>query len=95
MAKFQIRYALGGGFGGTQFKDWETIDAKDLAEAEEEACNEYRSYEGMHGLFNREEELVENPDLTEADLDAMERDDIESWIEFEAQPYRKCDEPEA
>lgn len=54
MAKFQIKYALGGGFGGIANKDWETIEAKDLSDAENQAydlaCLEYESYEGSNGL---------------------------------------------
>ena len=54
MLKFQIKYGLGGGFGGCDRMDWETIEARDHDHAEElareESIREYESYEGLHGL---------------------------------------------
>ena len=86
--KFKIRYALSGGFGGCENKDWETIEAINLLDAEKQAeemaRDEYFSMEGMYGLFNAEEELEEDPDLTKDDIHAMQEEDIDSWIDFEA-----------
>ena len=52
---WQMRYGLGGGFGGCKNKDWEDLPGVDKEEqaneiAYEAACEEYESYEGLHGL---------------------------------------------
>jgi len=84
MALYNIYKGLNGGFDGASYS--ETIECDSLEEAEayayEEACQEYDNYEGMHGLFNEEEELEENPNLTQNDLDAMRIEDMENWIEY-------------
>ena len=84
---FEIKYALGGGFGGVENVDWEPCEAESLEEATqwayEGARDEYHSYGGSHGLFNREDALEEDPDLTDDDLNALEVDDMEGWIEYE------------
>ena len=84
MPKYRIYAGLGGGFGGAEYiKTTDDVEKSDAeSEAYEEACNIYYSYEGLHGLFNREDELEEDPDLTDDDLDSMESDDKESWIEY-------------
>lgn len=83
MPKYKIFAGLGGGFGGAKYITTTDDVEKSYAESKayEEACNIYYSYEGL-GLFNREDELEEDPDLTDDDLDAMELDDKESWIEY-------------
>jgi len=46
----------------------------------------------MHGLFNEEEALEENPDLTEDELADMAQEDMENWIEYWAKEYVEGDE---
>ena len=81
---WQVKYGLGGGFGGCG--EWEDTDCKTRKEAEdlayELARGEYFNYSGLHGLFNEEEALEEDPDLTEEDLNDMMEEDIERWIEY-------------
>lgn len=87
MAQFEVRYGLGGGFGG--YGDWEPcFSCKNIEEAlefaRECAVQEYESYGGMHGLITEEEIAEENPDWDdEAIMDAV-REDMESWIMYDA-----------
>ena len=84
MALYNIYAGLSAGFGGAIFQ--ETSEQNSLADADsyayELACNEYESYRGLHGLFNADEALKEDPDLTKNDLQDMEIEDRESWIEY-------------
>lgn len=86
MEKFLVKYALGGGFGGAELAEGEILEFENYKQAEayaiEMAREEYFSYEGLYGLFDREEALEESPSLTEGDLDAMVEDDLESWIDW-------------
>lgn len=93
MAKFYIRYGLGGGFGGCERNDWEETECFDLAEAQQEAylgaCEEYESYAGMHGLRDigqiQEEYLEdEGEELTEEDAIEMFKEEREDWLDYEA-----------
>ena len=81
---FQIRYGLGGGFGGCG--DWEDTDAKNYAQAEdmayEKACEDYESYVGLHGLRTLEE-IMEEEDVDEEVAQEESDQERESWINFE------------
>ena len=83
--KFEIRYGLEGGFGGCG--DWETIEVKDKDDAEawarDYAIEVYSSYGGMHGLFNDEDALEDDPTLTEEALNELFWEDVENWIVYE------------
>ena len=52
--KFEIKYALSGGFGGCDNQEWEEIEAEDTEEALlvawSSACEEYDSMAGMNGI---------------------------------------------
>ncbi len=89
MAKFEIRYALGGGFGGVEQEDWEEIEAKDLDKAMgiayEQSCQVYESYEGLHGLRGVFE-IMEEDNCSEEDAEITWRDERESWLDYEARP---------
>lgn len=89
--KFRIRYALGGGFGGCENKDWEEIEAEDLDEANtiawQNACEEYDSYLGMHGIRDIDE-IMEEDDCDEEEAEAERNEDRESWIEYEAEEIK-------
>ena len=94
MPFYKIYAGLGGGFGGADYIATEEFDNEEDAEqyAFEQAVEEYQSYEGLRGLFNREEAIEENPDLTEEDLDDLEREDMESWIEYWVKEIDSIDE---
>lgn len=85
--KFEIRYGLGGGFGGCENKDWEPIEADSLEEAEneayEQACQEYEMYEGMHGLRSAYQ-IMEEDGLDEDEAEEEWREERESWLDYEA-----------
>lgn len=87
MPQYKIFAGLGGGFGGA----FEVVIEEHnnltnaIYSAYEYACNEYDSYGGMHGLFNEEDALAENPDLTEEELEEMRQEDLEAWVEYWAE----------
>ena len=90
MKKFEIRYGLGGGFGGAG--DWEEIEADSLDDAinqaYEYACQEYDQYDGLHGLLTINDIMEEEG----CDYDYAEQvwmDDRESWIEYEAREVQE------
>jgi hypothetical protein len=88
MKKYEIKYGLGGGFGGCG--DWEVIEADSLEEAEtmayEKALEEYDSYAGSQGILSEEEIAEENPEWGTDEVFQAYREEAESWIEYEAQP---------
>lgn len=90
MPKFQIRYALAGGFGGVENADWETIEAEDLEKATDEAyqgaCGVYDSYDGLHGLRSISQ-IMEEDDCDETEAEQVWEDERESWLDYEARPY--------
>lgn len=85
MKKFEIRYGLGGGFGGCG--DWEESNAKNeedaYAHAHEMAIEEYEMYEGMHGLENTCTIAEENPDWDEDEVWDEYVECRESWLNYE------------
>lgn len=89
--KFKIRYALGGGFGGCENMEWEEIEAEDLDEANdiayENACDEYESYAGMHGIRDIPE-IMEEEGVDEEEAQDVFMEDRESWIEYEAEEIK-------
>ena len=87
MSKFEMRYALSGGFGGVENKEWEDSDAETLEEAEKDAyqmaCEEYDGYDGLHGLRTTEEIMEEDGvDGDEAQETWIE--EREGWLDYEA-----------
>ena len=89
MKKFNIYAGLGGSVGGAEFS--ETIEAKDKQEAEDYArqcaIESYESYEGCHGILNRDdvfEDLLESfgEDPSEEDVESHYMEEIESWITY-------------
>lgn len=86
MAKFEIKYGLGGGFGGLDGCDWEQSHATNRDDAQRDAyeCAKelYLSYNGMHGLLIEEDVMEEN----NCDWDTAQEivnEDIESWIDYD------------
>ncbi len=90
--KFRIRYALSGGFGGCENKDWEEIEADTLDEANDEAYRlaneEYESMEGMHGLRTTEE-IMEEDEVEQEEAEEIYREEKEGWLEYEAEKVKE------
>lgn len=93
MAQYKIYAGLGGGFGGAQYIGTETFETEQAAYdyAFECACEEYDSYEGLHGLTSYND-IYENPedygldeDFSEDDVIDAYRDERENWIEYWAE----------
>ncbi|KKL52794.1 hypothetical protein LCGC14_2281930 [marine sediment metagenome] len=85
--KFEIRYALSGGFGGVENEDGKEIEADDLEKAEriawESACEVYDSYEGTSGLRTVDEIIVDD-DCSEKEAEETWTEERESWLDYEA-----------
>ena len=89
MAKFEVRYGLGGGFGGPG--EWEEVEETSLDNAEkyayECACEEYDSYGGLHGLDDIES-IIEEEECSEEDAEIIWRENRESWLAYEAREIK-------
>ena len=99
MPWFKIYAGMGGSFGGAQYQDtyeYANIDEA-TADAYRMAEEEYKSYEGYHGIMSPEdveEDLRDSgfigEDMTDdeiADMIAYHyREEIESWISYYALP---------
>ena len=83
---WQIRYGLGGGFGGCERNEWEDTDAKTEEEASrfawESACEEYDQYDGCHGLRDLET-IMEEDDLSEEGAQEEWEEEREGWLDYE------------
>ena len=91
--KFLVKYALSGGFGGCKREEGEIIEAGNEGDAYdyayEMACQEYDSYDGMHGLRSvndiTEEEEIEDYDEAEQ-IWAAER---EGWLDYSVEEVKE------
>ena len=83
MAQYKIYAGLGGGFGGAQYIGTETFESEQAAYdyAFECACEEYDSYEGLHGLASYDN-ICENPEDYGLDADATE-EEIEEEVSLD------------
>ena len=92
MLLFQIKYGLGGGFGGCC--EWVTVEASSLEIAREQAyqaaCEEYESYEGLHGIRGVYE-IMEEDGLEEDEAVAAWQYERDGMIEYEARPLVEGD----
>ena len=83
---YQIRYGLGGGFGGCKNKEWEDTDAKTEEQASDEAyglaCEEYDSYGGMHGL-RTVNSIMEEDGVDEKEAESILEEEYDSWVDYE------------
>lgn len=90
MAWYKIYAGLGGGFGGTHFQSTEEFPNEDEAYsyAYNIAVNEYKSYEGCHGVLSWEDcqedlnDSFPDMDFNDEDVDNHYQEEIESWIEY-------------
>lgn len=89
MPKYRIRGALGGGFGGCENQEWETIELPDDSAAEdaahELACEEYERYLDCYGL--RSVSTIMEEDEIDDEEEALEvfYDERASWLDHEWQ----------
>ena len=95
--KYNIYAGLGGGFGGSTYQGTGEFNDEDSATdyAYQMAVEEYQSYEGYHGILDwcdvaEQEEL--DPEENEEAIDAVYREEIESWIEYYAIPFDEDEE---
>ena len=83
--KYQIRYGLGGGFGGSG--DWEEIDAETLEDAYqyayEAAMQYYESYSGSHGLPSIGE-IMEDDGVDEEEAFEIYQEERDGWLTYSA-----------
>lgn len=92
MAMYNIYAGLGGGFGGPSVVDVREFEDYDEAMeyAREQAIEEYQSYEGFHGVFDRDDVrqdllLSFGKEPTEDEIEQKYWEEIESWIEYDAE----------
>ena len=88
-----IGSGLGGGYGGIRY--YNVIKVNSLEEAldwaEEEAKEEYQSYEGSGGLRDVFQ-IAEEDELDAEDAEDAYKEEVESWIVFSAIEYSKEEE---
>lgn len=88
---FIIGSGLGGGFGGQ--KNFEVIEADSLEDAEkwawENACDEYGSYAGMHGLRDINQIMEEEEIEDEDEAKEVYEEERDSWLDYSAKPFSK------
>lgn len=87
--KYEIRYALGGSFGGIEMADPEILDFDCLEDADEyaykQACELYKRYSGSRGLRCVEQIMVEDG-LVYKEAEEVRNKVMESWLEYDAVP---------
>ena len=83
MAMYKIYYGLGGGFGGPGDPELARLPDDKTAEnlAYELACQEYDSYDGLHGLRNVEM-IMEEEDCDEATAEEIYEEEREGWLDY-------------
>lgn len=94
MGRYKLYAGLNGEFGGANYHSTEEFKDEEDANmaAYELACENYESYGGMHGLFNRGEFIQELEDsdelqtLSDDELEELiseeEENDRENWIDY-------------
>ena len=86
-----IGYGLSGGFGG--IRDYEVIEASSQEEADdyayERACENYENYAGMYGLRDVGQIMEEDDIEDEEEAEEIYKEEMESWLDYEAFPYTK------
>lgn len=85
---FIIGYGLDGGFGGVN--NFEVVQAINIDDANitafHKACEHYESYEGLYGLRSVDE-IIEEDGVTEKEANEIYREERESWLCYQAEPY--------
>lgn len=88
--KYAIYSGLGGGFGGAKLQTIDDFNSYEEAEelAYQMALEEYKQYEGLHGILNwfecRGDLLDSFPDIEidDEDVDMRYQEEVESWIDY-------------
>lgn len=85
-----IGWGLGGGFGGIQNFEVIKSHSKDNAEKEayQNAVELYSTYDGMHGLRSVDD-IMEEDGVDSDEAETIYNDEMESWLEYSAEPYTK------
>ncbi|MFW6047246.1 MAG: hypothetical protein ACOCP4_05620 [Candidatus Woesearchaeota archaeon] len=83
--KFQIKYGLGGSFGGTEFVEPEVLEFETEREAEnyafEKAVEEYEMYEGTNGILSTDD-IMEEYKVDYEEAMEIYLDERESWLDY-------------
>ena len=92
MAKYRIYAGLGSGFGGPSEVDVREFEDYDEAMeyAREQAVEEYQSYEGFHGVFDRDDvrqdlRLSFGEEPSDDDVEMHYWEEVESWITYDVE----------
>ena len=86
--KFYIEYGC-----GCDGDNYMVIEAKDLAAADKFAYNqaieEYESYEGYHGILDKEQVCEEYgiEDINSEEAEIAYQEERESWLSYSAEEY--------
>lgn len=89
---YNIYAGLGGSFGGAQYigtiRNATAEEASECAyEIAAEKYESYTCYEGVHSYSEVEEEMLkEDPECSAEDIDIAYREEMETWIEYYAEP---------
>jgi hypothetical protein len=82
---FEIRYGLGGGFGGAG--EWVPSNASTIEEANDEAYElakeEYDGFAGSHGL-RTVVQIREEEGLDEEEAEEEYNEERDGWLDYEA-----------
>ncbi len=89
---YSIFAGLGGGFGGERFIETFKGTEEDAEKcAYEKACEEYDSYEGLHGLRTIND-IMEEDNLDEEEAEEIYNQERESWLCYYIKEYEEGDE---
>jgi len=85
--KWDIFAGLGGGFGGANYMRTETCTKNDAETcAYEDACDEYESYAGMHGIRSHSD-IMDEDGVDEEEADEIYNEERESWLDYYVKPH--------
>lgn len=94
MERYAIYAGMGGSFGGANLQTIDDFNSREEADelAYQMALEEYKQYEGSHGILNwfecREDLLDSFPDMEvdDEDVDMRYLEEVESWIDYYVLP---------
>lgn len=95
MPYYKLYVGLGGGFGGATYQ--QTIECKDeqtaLDWAYEDACQEYESYAGLHGLRDIDD-IIEEDGVDEDGACEIYEEEREGWLDYWVEETDSLEEEE-
>ena len=81
---FEIKYGMGGGFGGCG--DWEEIECANIEAAKEEAIERalevYQRYEGLYGIRGMDM-IMDEEGVDEEEAEDIYWNEVDSYIEYD------------